>query len=205
MERLLKWYNVAVKHLSFYSPATVTVPLQKLEIWCLRLVCVCVFWQVLSYLPALGSLAQGSSGSHQMNGPTSHSCTGEGSGCRSVIYSCHPVTLLVSTVGFQKSTEAKHAWAYMQALNMCKIIVGLYHNLNQNDWIFDLVTCPVTLCVHKFHLQNIVRKHVSGKILIKLHSFLVFNLSFFGLGACRITELFNQDFCSACFVWFPPT
>ncbi|XP_061585934.1 SMC5-SMC6 complex localization factor protein 1 isoform X2 [Cololabis saira] len=37
---------------------------------------------VLSYLPALGCLAQGPSGAYQTNCPTSHSCTGEGSGCR---------------------------------------------------------------------------------------------------------------------------
>ncbi|KAM6931396.1 SMC5-SMC6 complex localization factor protein 1 [Xenentodon cancila] len=37
---------------------------------------------VLSYLPALGCLAQGPNSAHQRNGPTSHSCTGEGSGCR---------------------------------------------------------------------------------------------------------------------------
>lgn len=57
--------------------------------------CVCDFWQVLSYLPALGSLAQSPTGARVRPGHTSNICTSQVTGCRSVTHSCLSMPLLV--------------------------------------------------------------------------------------------------------------
>lgn len=76
---------------------------------------VCDFWQVLSYLPALGSLAQSPTGVRARTGHTSHICTSQVTGCRSVTHTCLSTPLLVSQVHIHRSLK-QGMWGhtYMQ-------------------------------------------------------------------------------------------